>query len=95
MEFRLQNIDQVQTQDSGQQSAEQILIEQEMAAIVKSCMVKLSSLCRKILTLYYYEDKPMLEISELTGLANENVAKSKKYQCKKELELLVKSALKE
>jgi RNA polymerase sigma factor (sigma-70 family) len=92
---RLQNIDRVQTQDSGQQSAEQILIEQEMAEIVKSCMVKLSSLCRQILTLYYYEDKPMLEISKLTGLANENVAKSKKYQCKKELEQLVKAALKE
>ena len=37
----------------------------------------------------------MSEISQITGLANENVAKAKKYQCKNELSLLVKSILKE
>jgi hypothetical protein len=35
----------------------------------------------------------MNEISKSLGLANEDVAKSKKYQCKKELERLVKKAL--
>ena len=65
--------------------------EEELIEKIKICLARLPDLCRKILTLYYYENKSMSEISRLTGLANENVAKSKKYQCKKELEQLIRS----
>jgi DNA-directed RNA polymerase specialized sigma24 family protein len=58
-------------------------------------MDQLSPLCKKILLLYYYEDRSMAEISKMLDLANENVAKSKKYQCKKELEQLVKAHIHE
>ena len=64
-----------------------------MAEIVKKCMKQLSVLCQQILTAFYYDEKSMQEISTSLHLANEDVAKSKKYQCKKELERLVKGAL--
>jgi RNA polymerase sigma factor (sigma-70 family) len=74
-------------------SAESEYEGHETAEIVRNCMAKLTPLCRKILTYYYYDQLSMAEISTLTGLANENVAKAKKYQCKKALEDLVKEAL--
>ena len=67
--------------------------EQETIEIVKKCLDRLKPLCKKILILYYYHGKSMNEIKEETGLANENVAKAKKYQCKKELESMIKSIL--
>jgi RNA polymerase sigma factor (sigma-70 family) len=71
------------------------LQETELITIIKSCMTKLSPICREILTLFYYEEKSMDEISTIVGLANEKTAKSKKYQCKKELEFLLRSYFKE
>lgn len=67
--------------------------ENELTRIVEQCMKQLSVLCQKILTAFYYDEKSMREISKSLGLANEDVAKSKKYQCKKELEGLVKKAV--
>jgi RNA polymerase sigma factor (sigma-70 family) len=69
------------------------LEEYELTEIVKECIGQLSPLCQKILIAFYYDDKSMMQISQTLGLANEDVAKSKKYQCKKELEHLVKKAL--
>jgi RNA polymerase sigma factor (sigma-70 family) len=74
---------------------DQDLEEMEIIEIVKTCMTRLSPLCQQLLTLFYFEEKSMSEISQITGLANENVAKAKKYQCKNELTLLVKTILKE
>jgi RNA polymerase sigma factor (sigma-70 family) len=68
--------------------------EEETIEIVKKCLNNLSPLCRQILILYYYQEKTMTEIKKITGLANENVAKTKKYQCKKELENMLKSIFK-
>jgi RNA polymerase sigma factor (sigma-70 family) len=62
----------------------------ELIEIIKHCLRKLSPICQKILTAFYFEEKSMHDISVMLGLANEDVAKSKKYQCKKELEHLVK-----
>ena len=87
------DLDAMGTQRDDAHNAEEAYQEKEMAEIVRQCMARLSDLCRKILTYYYYDQKSMTEISRLTGLANDNVAKAKKYQCKKELEKLVKSAL--
>jgi RNA polymerase sigma factor (sigma-70 family) len=67
--------------------------ENELAVIVKNCMKQLSTICQQILTAFYYDENSMQEISKSLGLANEDVAKSKKYQCKKELERLVKKAV--
>ena len=69
------------------------LEKSELSELVKTCMARLSPLCRKILIAFYYEDQSMQEISRLCNLANEDVAKTKKYQCKKELTLLVTKAM--
>jgi RNA polymerase sigma factor (sigma-70 family) len=68
------------------------LQDKEQVDMIRKCLEMLSPLCQKIMTLYYYEEKSMTEIAAVTGLANEDVAKSKKYQCKKELEVLLKKA---
>ncbi len=65
----------------------------ELMEIVKKCMGELSDLCKNILVKFYFEEKSMLEISQSLNLANEDVAKSKKYQCKKELERLIKKVV--
>jgi RNA polymerase sigma factor (sigma-70 family) len=70
--------------------ADEQIEEKELSTVVKRCMSELSPLCQQILVAFYYEGHSMQDISQMLGLANENVAKSKKYQCKKELELLVK-----
>jgi len=86
-------LDDVKKNPGSDKNAEENLQDLETVEIVKSCIKQLSPLCQKILVAYYYEEKSMNDICKLTGLANENVAKSKKYQCKKQLELLVRSAL--
>ena len=86
-------LNEVVDHSNNEPSAEANLQEAEMIDMVKSCMRLLSPLCQNILTAYYYENKSMSEISKLYSLANENVAKSKKYQCKKHLEDLVRAEL--
>lgn len=92
---RFSVIDEQHMNRSDEENQEDRLVKQELIEIVKTFMEQLSPLCRKILLLFYYEDRSMTEISKMLGLANENVAKSKKYQCKKELEQLVKAHLNE
>jgi RNA polymerase sigma factor (sigma-70 family) len=73
---------------------DETLESDEIKEIVKSCLARLSEICRNVLIAFYYEELSMQEISRRLGLAGEDVAKSKKYQCKKELERLIKQALK-
>lgn len=87
------NLDSVEANPDGTANAEEEYQINETAEIVRDCINRLSQLCQKILKYYYYDNMSMTEISKLTGLANENVAKAKKYQCKKELEGLVRKAL--
>ncbi len=87
------NLEKVEMNPDGSRNAEEEYQQNETISIVRECMSRLSPVCQKILTLYYYDQLSMAEISSRTGLANENVAKAKKYQCKKELERLVKLAL--
>ncbi len=87
------NLDIIEANPDGASNAEEEMQQKETVDIVRDCMSRLSPICQKILSYYYYDQRSMAEISRLTGLANENVAKAKKYQCKKELERLVKLAL--
>ena len=91
---RLSTIDERHINSADSPDQEQQLIELEQIEMVKYHLDQLSPVCKKILMLYYYEDRSMTEISTILGLANENVAKSKKYQCKKKLEELVRAHLK-
>ena len=91
---KLTEIDKLHNNPGKERSIIERIEEEETIEIIKRCLNNLNPLCRKILILYYYQEKTMTEIKDITGLANENVAKAKKYQCKKELEDMLKSIFK-
>lgn len=64
---------------------------QERSMIVNKCIAELGETCRKILTLYYFDQMSMTDIAEKMGFANADTAKTKKYKCKKELDNMIKS----
>ena len=66
------------------------LIETEEAGQVAAALTSLGDPCRKLLLLYYWEELAMDKIAIEMGFANANTVKSKKYQCKKALEKLLK-----
>lgn len=66
------------------------VIASEEAHRIASALDTLGDPCRKLLLLYYWEDLSMDEIARRLGFANADTAKSKKYQCKKSLQKLLK-----
>lgn len=71
------------------------IVHREEYQIILKCINDLGSTCRKVLTMFYLEEKGMEEIAREMKFANTDVAKAKKWQCKKELENLVKKAMNE
>jgi RNA polymerase sigma factor (sigma-70 family) len=69
------------------------LEENERITAVQGAMEQIGNPCRDILLLYYWEERSMEEIALKLGFANADTVKSKKYQCKKVLERLVKKVL--
>jgi RNA polymerase sigma factor (sigma-70 family) len=65
------------------------MIESERAGLVKLALMKLGEPCRTLLMLFYWEEASMEEIASRLGLANAETAKTRKYQCKKALQLLL------
>lgn len=63
----------------------------ERAKIIAKCLDQLGDTCRKVLTLYYFEELSMQEIADQLGFANTDTAKTKKYKCKQKLDELVKA----
>jgi RNA polymerase sigma factor (sigma-70 family) len=51
----------------------------------------LGTTCKRILTLFYYENLSMKEIVHQTEYDNEQVVRNKKHKCLKELTILVKN----
>ena len=64
--------------------------KRERARIINECISELGDTCQKILTYHYFDGLPMNEIAKKLGLANTDTAKTKKYKCKKKLDLLIK-----
>lgn len=67
-------------------SALEQLVDDEYVRRLHKAMEHIQPLCRQILLLFYFEERSMEEIAQLLNFANTNVAKSKKYQCKKALQ---------
>ncbi len=65
------------------------MIGEEQAAMVQRALNEIQALCKQLLTLFYFEQRSMEEIARILHFANTNVAKSKKYQCKKALEKML------
>jgi RNA polymerase sigma factor (sigma-70 family) len=82
----LQSNDQVDPTDSVLDT----LIENEETLAVRKAMEKIGDQCRELLLLFYWEEYSMEQIAEKMGFANAETVKSKKYQCKKSLENIMK-----
>ena len=78
---------------NGNPSSLEELVTEEKIEYVRSTLDMLQPICKKLLLLYYFEEKNMKEIAKILNLANADVAKSKKYQCKKSLEELLKEKM--
>ena len=70
-----------------------LLIEEEESAILRSALERLGEPCRKLLLLFYWEEESMEAIAARLGMANADTVKSKKYQCKKALEVLIRERM--
>ena len=77
---------------SGDPSALDELIENERKQLVRSALEKLGDPCKKLLLLFYWEELSLVEIASQMHFANADTVKSKKYQCKKALEQLLRHA---
>ncbi len=71
------------------------IIHKEEYKIILKCIDGLGATCRRVLIMFYLEEKGMEEIARALKFNNTDVAKAKKWQCKKELEKLVKKYFKE
>jgi RNA polymerase sigma factor (sigma-70 family) len=69
--------------------------QNERVKIMNECLQLMGDVCRKVLSLYYFDNYSMQEIANELGFANADTAKTKKYKCKKDLDQLVKSKYKE
>lgn len=66
----------------------------ERISIMNQCIESLNEGCRQILMYYYFDRFSMAEIAEKMGFANADTAKTKKYKCKQELDVRVKTLYK-
>ncbi len=67
-----------------------LLIESEETVMIARALTRLGEPCRTLLVLFYWEEASMEEIAGRLGFANPETAKSKKYQCKKALQEMLK-----
>ncbi len=79
--------------EKGQERVEMdtshLIAEREEKAAVAAIVNELGDTCKKILTLFYYENLSMKEILEVTNYENEQVVRNKKYKCLKQLEQML------
>jgi RNA polymerase sigma factor (sigma-70 family) len=68
---------------------------EEETQAVAAAMAQIGSPCKELLLMFYWEERSMEEIAVALHFSGADTAKSKKYQCKKSLEVLVKKQLRE
>ena len=75
----------------GTPSALDNIINEEKRINVQSALETLNPICKNLLILFYFEERSFTDIAKIMNFANADVAKAKKYQCKKSLEEILKS----
>jgi RNA polymerase sigma factor (sigma-70 family) len=65
------------------------MADREAKAGITGLMTALGETCKKILLLFYFENRSMKEIVGLTDYENEQVVRNKKYKCLKALEKMI------
>lgn len=81
-------------ENAGETNSLNEMINDEEKNMVTEALEKLESPCKELLLLFYFEERNMADIARLLNFANSDVAKAKKYQCKKALEKLLKAKIK-
>ena len=82
-------IDPESTAEAGLSALDE-LVEREETESVQKAMSRIGEPCRTLLLLFYWEELPTEQIAHRMGFANADTVKSKKYQCKKMLEKILK-----
>jgi RNA polymerase sigma factor (sigma-70 family) len=59
--------------------------------LLQNGLDKLGEQCKKVLQLFYYEEKKLDEIQEQLGYTSKDVLKSQKSRCLKQLKELIKA----
>jgi RNA polymerase sigma factor (sigma-70 family) len=90
MRREMPGIDDAPDPVSPELSVLELMVEEEETSAVRRALEALGGPCRELLLLFYWEECPMDEIALKMGFANADTAKSKKYQCKKTLEKLLR-----
>ena len=65
--------------------------DREVKKEFRELLDKLGESCRKILTLFYYENLPMKDIVQHLHYENEQVVRNKKYKCLQQLTEMIKT----
>lgn len=60
-------------------------IEDRAVSQLREAFAKLGDKCKKVLSLFYYEEKKLDEIQDMLGYSNKDVLKSQKSRCIKQL----------
>jgi len=67
--------------ESDWEKLNEYLHEEEKFRKAENAMLKLGGKCRKLLQLFYSENKSFKEIADALGFSDEKVAKNQKYRC--------------
>jgi RNA polymerase sigma factor (sigma-70 family) len=78
--------------DDNPSSLERLLTDEKIK-LVRRALEVIQPLCKKLLMLFYFEEKNMNDIAKIMNFANTDVVKSKKYQCKKALEEVIQKEM--
>ncbi|HFE63150.1 MAG TPA: sigma-70 family RNA polymerase sigma factor [Caldithrix sp.] len=75
---------------NGNLSSLKVALDKEQIEIVREALEQIQPVCKKILLLFYFEERSLSDITRILNFANADVVKSKKYQCKKSLEMILR-----
>lgn len=75
---------------SGREETATFMERKESAQKLMQVMERLGEGCKKVLLLFYFENRAMKEILDETAYENEQVVRNKKYKCLKKLEELIR-----
>jgi len=77
----------------GRPSLLEDVIEKERAELIHTALQQISPGCKELLLLFYFEARDFKDIARIMNYSGAEVAKAKKYQCKKSLEEALKNLL--
>ena len=72
-----------------------LMVSNERIASVKEALDSMNEVCKKVLIMFYFEEKSLETIARELNFSNAGVVKSRKYQCKKALQERLQKMLNE